>query len=204
MKSDILADVKEYYQSKVVKYLLQYALIVVVAILFYMLNISLADSKWSNKEFAIFVIIGSVGLFIFICVKLLTAYTNLMKSIKGRHPTETEQIELVHDFQEAYSVFFDEMRIGKDYTFIANDKGCWIIDTHKIVDFIQLEKHVVKYGTIIEIYVIVDSESVTQTRSICVRDNATKANAEEQIQEAKSVLRQMQEGSGRVGLPDTQ
>lgn len=30
MKSDILADVKEYYQSKVVKYLLQYALIVMI------------------------------------------------------------------------------------------------------------------------------------------------------------------------------
>ena len=195
MKSEILADVKAYYRSKMENYFLTSVLVVIVGFVVYL--IAFSDDK--RKGGAIIILIVVLVYFICTCIISILKYINLKKSIKELCPTETEQIELVHDFKEAISVFSDEMRIGKDYTYIASETGCWIIDTQKIDDFSQ--EHRRGRGSCTVIYaVVVGMESVPHTRTIYVTSIADVASksAEAHIQEAKSVLRQMQKGAEDV------
>ena len=184
MKSDILADVKMFYRSRMDFNLILAVLIAVLAI---MVSIGCIDRS------PILILILSVGYLLWTCVSSLVYYIKIVKSIKERCPTETDQIELAHDFRESVSVYLDRMRIGKNYTFIASETGFWIIDTQKIVDFSMEPKE----GNTRTAAVYVDLESEAQTKRLHV-ETITDAVAMEHIQEAKSVLRKMngEQGEG--------
>ena len=187
MKSDILADVKEYYRSRI-SFNLVIAMFIAV-LLFFVLCFTDDNKKGS---LIILSILGG-GYFIWTVVTSLVHYIKLVKSIKERWPAETEQMKLVHDFRESVSVWLERMRIGKNYTFIASETGFWIIDTQKIVDFSMEPKE----GNTRTAAVYVDLESEAQTKRLHV-ETITDAVAMEHIQEAKSVLRKMngEQGEG--------
>ena len=123
------------------------------------------------------------------CVSSLVYYIKIVKSIKERCPTETDQIELAHDFRESVSVYLDRMRIGKNYTFMATEKGFWIVDTQKIVGFSQ--EHIEGRTPTTAIYIDLDSDAPTRRLFVTRIGDLPEISVGEQIQKAKSVLRQM-------------
>ena len=191
-KSDILANVKEYYWSCVGSNVLWGALIFPVGIAVIMVLIFSGDEKMYG---AIAMLSSLVGVLLMYCSNSFVHYIKTVKSIKELCPTEAEQIQLEHDFAGSVSVFNKAMRIGKDYTFMAKDTECKIVDTHKIVSF----RHTRGSGrqALTVIYAVVDDlESVPFIRHLNVTSVKETKQAEDLILEATSVLRQKREESG--------